>query len=174
MKKIVLIVLLAFTGITMQAQAFGVKGGFNFSNLKGSGTEDFNVHTSFHVGVLYEIEVFDFFKVQPEILYSQQGAKTRTDDIKLNYFTVPVLAKLYITDGFNVQAGPQFSMLLNESDNFEAYKSETFDFGFTGGLEFFINKGLFVQARYYWGTTEVSGVRDIKNRVVQASLGYVF
>lgn len=174
MKKIVIIALVALSGIAMQAQSFGVKGGFNFSNLKGEGTDDYNVHTSFHVGVLYEVPLLDFLSVQPELIYSVQGAERRNDEIKLNYFTVPAVLKVYLNDGFNIQAGPQFGMLLSESDNFEALKSETFDFGFTGGLEFFVTDGLFVQARYYYGTKEVSGISDIKNRVVQASIGYIF
>jgi opacity protein-like surface antigen len=174
MKKIVLIALLLLAGITMQAQAFGVKGGFNFSNLSGDNTDNFNVYTSFHVGVLYEIQLFDHVAVQPELLYSVQGAKRKDDTIKLNYFTVPAVLKIFINDGFNIQAGPQVGMLLSESDNFEPFASNTFDFGFTGGLEFFITDGLFVQARYYYGTNEVSSNTDINNRVVQASLGYIF
>lgn len=174
MKKIVFIGLSVLCGFCMQAQSFGVKGGFNFSNLKGEGPDDFNVLTSYHVGLLYEVYVLDFLSIQPELLYSVQGAERRNEDVKLNYFTVPAVLKIYLSDGFNIQGGPQFSMLLSESDNFEAAKSETFDFGVTGGLEFFVTNGLFVQARYYYGTKNVSGVSDIKNRVVQASLGYIF
>ncbi len=174
MRKIVLTVLLTLTGIGMQAQGFGLKGGFNFSNLTGDNTENFNVYSGFHVGVLYEIGLLDHVSIQPELLYSVQGAKRKNDEIKLNYFTVPAVLKLYLNDGFNIQAGPQFGMLLSESDNFEAFKSKTFDFGFTGGIEFFVTDGLFVQARYYYGTKEVSGNTDISNRVVQASLGYIF
>jgi opacity protein-like surface antigen len=174
MKKIVLIALFALMGITMQGQAFGVKGGFNFSNLTGENSDDYNVYTSFHVGVLYEIELLKHVKIQPELLYSVQGAKRKNDEIKLNYFTVPAVLKIYLNDGFNIQAGPQFGMLLSESDNFEAFKSKTFDFGFTGGVEFFVTDGLFVQARYYYGTQEVSSTTNLNNRVVQASLGYIF
>ena len=174
MKKVVFIALFTLTGITMHAQAFGVKGGFNFSNLSGDNTDDFNVSTNFHVGVLYEIELLDHVSIQPELIYSVQGAKRKNDEIKLNYFTVPAVLKIYLNDGFNIQAGPQVGMLLSESDNFEPFKSNTFDFGFTGGLEFFVTDGLFVQARYYYGTKGVSGNADISNRVVQASLGYIF
>lgn len=174
MKKIVLIVLFALMGVTMQGQAFGVKGGFNFSNLTGEDSDNYNVYTSFHVGILYDIKIVDILDFQPELLYSVQGAKRKNDEIKLNYFTVPAVLKLKLTKGFNIQAGPQFAMLLSESDNFEPFKSKTFDFGLTGGVEFFVTDGLFVQARYYYGTQEVSGTTNLNNRVVQASLGYIF
>ena len=157
----------------MQAQ-FGIKGGLNFANLKGGHTDNFNVLTSWHLGLVYEKHITKAFSFQPEFLYSVQGAKIKDDEIKLNYFNVPLMLKIYLGDGFNIQAGPQLGMLVSESDNFAPYKSETFDFGFTGGLEFFISDGFFVQARYYSGTKEVSGNTDLKNTVVTASLGYMF
>ena len=173
MKKVLLTIFLAFAGFTAQAQ-FGIKGGFNFANLKGDGPDNFNVLTNWHIGVLYEADLNSFISVQPEFLYSAQGAKLRNEEIKLNYFSVPVLLKVYVTDGFNLQAGSQFGMLLSESDNFSRYNSETFDFGLTGGLEYFITDGFFVQARYYQGTKDVTNNTDLKNTVVSASLGFIF
>ena len=173
MKKILLTMLLALAGFTMQAQ-FGIKGGFNFSNLKGDGADNFNVLTNWHIGGLYEIRANNIISFQPELIYSVQGAKLRNDEYKLNYFNVPLMLKVYVTDGFNLQAGPQFGMLLSESDNFSRFKSETFDFGITGGLEFFLTDGLFIQARYYHGTKDVTERSDLKNTVVSASLGFIF
>jgi len=173
MKKLVLTIILALAGITAQAQ-FGIKGGLNFSNLKSDGADNFNVLTNWHIGVLYEADLNNFISIQPEFLYSAQGAKLRNEEYNLNYFEVPVLLKVYLTDGFNIQAGPQFGMLLSESDNFSRYNSETFDFGITGGLEFSLTNGLFVQARYYQGTKDVTSNTDLKNTVVSASIGYIF
>jgi len=173
MKKLLLTIILALAGFTAQAQ-FGIKGGFNFSNLKSDGADNFNVLTNWHVGVLYEADLNSFISIQPEFLYSAQGAKLRKEEFKLNYFSVPVLLKVYLTDGFNLQAGPQFGMLLSESDNFSRYNSETFDFGITGGLEFFLTNELFLQARYYQGTKDVTSNTDLKNTVVSASLGFIF
>lgn len=174
MKKFLFAAAFILCGFASVHAQFGIKGGLNFANLKGNSTEDFNVLTSFHVGALYEAYIFDHVYVQPEFLYSVQGAKVNDEEIKLNYFTVPVLLKVYLTGDLNLQVGPQMAMLINESDNFEPYKSETFDFGFTVGIEFFVSSGIFIQARYYGGTTEVSGVSNLKNNVVSASLGFVF
>jgi len=173
MKKSLLTIFLIFIGLTAHAQ-FGIKGGLNFSNLRSDGPDNFNVLTNWHVGVLYEAYINSSISIQPEFLYSVQGAKLRSEEFKLNYFEVPVLLKVNLTDGFNLQAGPQFGMLLSESDNFSRYNSETFDFGLTGGLEVFVADGLFVQARYYQGTKNVTSNTNLKNTVVSASLGFIF
>lgn len=174
MKKFLLTAAMAICGCMTASAQFGIKGGLNFANLKGDADDNFNVLTNFHIGGLYEARIFDHVYIQPELLYSVQGAKVRDEEVKLNYFTVPLMLKIYINGNFNIQGGPQMSMLLSESDNFSAFRSETFDFGFAGGLEFFVTDGFFIQARYYGGTKEVSGNADLKNTVVSASLGYIF
>jgi hypothetical protein len=173
MRRLLFTFLLAFAGFSAQAQ-FGIKGGLNFSNLKSDRADNFNVLTNWHVGVLYEAGLSSSISIQPEFLYSVQGAKLRREEFKLNYFEVPVLLKVYLTEGFNIQAGPQFGMLLSESDNFDRFNSETFDFGITGGLEVFLTDELFVQARYYQGTKDVTSNTNLKNTVVSASLGFIF
>ena len=158
---------------TAQAQ-MGIKGGFNFANLKGDHQDNLNVVTKWHLGLVYESHITNYFSIQPEFIYSVQGAKLRDTEYKLNYFNVPLMLKLYPTDGFNIQVGPQVGMLLTESDNFAPFKSETFDFGIAAGLEFFVSDGFFIQARYYAGGKDISGNTDLKNTVVSASLGYMF
>ncbi|MFP9100603.1 porin family protein [Flavobacterium sp. RHBU_24] len=172
MKKIVTIAALAFV-CGMQAQ-FGVKAGFNFANFRGDAADDFNVLTTWHAGVVYENEITSHFSFQPELLYSVSGAKKDDTEYKLGYFSVPLMLKVYPTGGFNIQAGPQLGMLINESDNFDGLDSETFDFGLAAGLEFFLTNNLFIQARYYSGTKKVSADADLKNTVVSASLGLMF
>ncbi|KOS06013.1 hypothetical protein AM493_08165 [Flavobacterium akiainvivens] len=174
MKRVLLAAAMALCSCIAANAQFGIKGGLNFANLKGDADENFNVYTNFHIGGLYEARIFNHVYVQPELLYSVQGAKVRDEEIKLNYFTVPVMLKVYLNGNFNLQAGPQMSMLLSESDNFGPFRSETFDFGWAGGLEFFVTDGFFIQARYYAGSNEISGNTDLKNRVVSASIGFVF
>jgi len=173
MKKVFLILAFTLGCTAMQAQ-WGIKGGFNFANLRGDYTDDLNVLTAWHLGLVYEAQIASGFSIQPELLYSVQGAKLRDNEFKLNYFSVPLMLKLYPTDDFNIQVGPQLGMLVSESDNFTPFKSETFDFGIAAGLEFFVTDGFFIQARYYAGGKDVSSNTDLKNTVVSASLGYMF
>lgn len=180
MKKIIFISTFLLIGIfqsNAQMLKFGVKAGANFNSLDGDGAEGLDTYTSFHFGALLEVNVFENFAIQPELLYSSQGAKVNEENIKdinFSYVTVPVLAKFYlITDKLSLEAGPQFSFLVNESvpDQFE---SKSFDFAAVGGLGFNFTENIFAQARYVAGLTDTTKDAEIKNRVIQISVGYRF
>lgn len=192
MKKLILCAVLMIAGITnsnAQILKFGVKGGVNFANLNG-GTDgidyDFKNKTGFHVGAVAEIKVLPNFSIQPEAMFSSQGAASDVDgvdDFDLDYISVPVLAKFYlITDRLSIEAGPQFSFLVNDSNKVvdelgntsEGADPKSFDFAVAGGLGLNIAGGLFAQARYTIGLTEISRDADAKNAVFQLSLGYMF
>lgn len=175
MKKIFAILLLLIGSTAVQAQiSLGIKAGANFSDLDGSsGT---STRTGFHAGAILELK-YNNFAIQPELLYSMQGAKVTyagAKDIDLSYVTVPVLAKYYILpDTFSIEAGPQFAFLVD--DNLEnTFKSQSFDFAAVGGVGLNITKSFFAQAHYVVGLTEVSTNASVKNRVIQLSLGYKF
>lgn len=175
MKKLLLAAFVFIGSYTaVNAQAFGVKAGFNFANFSGNDADDFNVLTSFHAGLVAEMHLMDALSVQPEFLYSVQGAKTKDENYKLNYLNLPVMLKLYFTDSFNVHAGPQIGLLISESDSFTTFESTTYDLGFAGGIEFFFADNFSAQARYNAGTTKVSDKYELKNSVLQLSLCYMF
>lgn len=173
MNKLLLTVAALACSFAMQAQ-FGIKGGVNFSNFRGDAADNFNVSTNWHLGVVYENEITSYLSFQPELLYSVMGAKNDDHTYKLGYFSVPLMLKIYPTESFNIQLGPQLGMLVNESDNFKAYDSQTFDFGLAAGLEFFLSNNLFIQARYYSGSKRVAEHIELKNTNVSASLGLMF
>lgn len=175
MRKILLTAALILGCCTLSnAQAYGLKAGVNFASFRGDNSKDFNVLIGWQAGGVAELEIFDHLSVQAEFLYSTQGAKTKTHDYELNYLTLPVVAKIYLTDSFNIQGGPQFGLLISESDNVDALQSNTYDFGVVGGLEFFVANGLFIQARYNAGLSRLSDNSDLKNSVVSLGLGYMF
>ena len=187
MKKLLFIIAFIFIGLTQsnaQMLKFGVKAGANFASLEGDGLEGLETYTSFHFGALLELKVFENFSLQPELLYSSQGAKVNDDNIKdinFNYVTVPVLAKFYlISDRLSVEAGPQFSFLIDDNlkEAFggigDTFETESFDFAAVGGLGLNITDNIFAQARYVVGLTEASKDAEVKNRVIQVSLGYRF
>lgn len=174
-KNLLLFLILFTTGIT-QAQSFGIKGGLNFSNFSGSDTDGLKGLTSFHIGVLKEFIITKKVSFQPEILFSTQGVKVEKmdDDYKLNYFTLPLMVKFYINDVFSVHAGPQLSLLAGETKDVLPIEGKSFEYGIAGGLEYTISGGLFVQGRYCMGLSEISNDADVKNSVIQLSLGYFF
>lgn len=196
MKRSILIVTMALFGITnMNAQEFvmfGAKGGVNFSNFAGDGfasfEEDSNARTAYHLGLLAEIPLSDRFSLQPEVLYSAQGFDiTQIDDnpdveFRLDYVTVPVLAKFYVTDGLSLVAGPQFGFLAEseiKSENSEieldSENFNNFDMAVGLGAEYKFNK-FFLYGRYNAGLTDIYENEDIeaKNSVIQAGIGFMF
>lgn len=171
-----LTMFIIFGTLTVNAQGlrFGVKGGANFAKLDGKDVDADNL-TSWYAGALLEINVFQNFSVQPEVLYSSQGAKVDGfGDFKLDYINVPVLAKFYlISDMLSLEAGPQFGFLVN--DNVEQqFEAKSFDFAAIGGIGLNITDNFFAQARYVVGLTDTTRDADIKNTTIQVGLGYRF
>ena len=168
--------LICLVAFTVQSQVFrlGLKAGPNFANFSGGVSElNYSGRTSVHAGAIAEIGLSGKFAVQPELLYSSQGADVDgLGDFNLDYVSVPVLAKIYIlSDKLSVDVGPQFSFLIDEAD--EAIENEKFDFAVAGGLSLHITKSIFVQGRYVAGLTEASRDAEVKNSVVQLSVGYM-
>ena len=177
MKKLIVLsfCFLAFSmHVEGQIVKFGIKAGANFSNLDGNSINSNNL-TSYHVGIMSQIKVLPNFAIQPEALFSSQGAKVDgANDFELDYVAVPVLAKFYlITDVLSLEAGPQFSFLVN-SNLPDTYETQSFDFGAAGGLGLNITKSFVAQARYVVGLSDTSRDAEITNRVFQISLGYFF
>ena len=178
MKKLILAVI-AIVGFSTASQAqllkLGIKAGPNFSNFSGGISEiNYKARTSFHVGAVAELSLLENFSIQPELLYSSQGAKVDgVGDFNLDYISMPVMAKFYLmTDKLSLEAGPQFSFLVNDPQ--KAYDNQDFDFAVAGGLGLNLTKNIFVQARYVVGLSEVSKYAEVKNSTFQLSAGLRF
>ncbi|KGO92879.1 porin family protein [Flavobacterium subsaxonicum] len=174
------------------AVSFGVKGGVNFATLNGD-IESPDSRTSFHVGVLAEFPIAEIFSIQAEALYSGQGAEFDFEgsdgdkaELQLDYINVPVLAKFYLFEGFSIEAGPQFSFLLNDEIDFNPNSNsgdsptpfrdslKTFEVGVAGGVTFQTAMGLFATARYNQGITDIADDINVQNSVFQLGVGYKF
>lgn len=187
MKKTILITVLVFvTSFSVQAQLFrfGIKAGINYANQTGSDITINNSNyktsaiTSYHAGLIAEIKLVDSFSIQPELLYSTQGAtyKNALEEFnnELGYISIPILAKINLNKVVSIEIGPQASFLLNEKNNFDAKDASTFDFAVVGGLGLNITKNLFLQGRYGLGLTDASKEAQVKNSIVQVSAGIKF
>ena len=180
MKHLIIILLFFSVGITnstAQTLKIGVKAGLNYANFSGSDIKT-DAITSYHAGLIAEIKLLNSFSLQPELLYSTQGAsyKNAIDEYKneLGYIAIPVMAKIYLTDSFSLELGPQASFLLSKKNDVILNDYNTYDFSTNAGLGLKLTKSLFLQARYSLGLTEVSKNANVKNNVVQLSAGIIF
>jgi len=178
-KPFFLSLVFLFIAISSQAQLLkiGVKAGLNYANFSGTSVQT-DAITSYHLGLVSEIKLLEKFAIQPELLYTTQGATYNTivGDVKneLGYIAIPVLAKIYLGKSFSLELGPQASFLLSEKNKFDVSNSNTFDFAIDAGISLKITKSLFVQGRYVLGLTEVSPNAESKNSVLQLSAGLMF
>ncbi|KEO74664.1 porin family protein [Anditalea andensis] len=201
MKKVFLaIVALVTLSVTANAQVrtpaadqqatFGIRGGVNFYNWNGgdASLDSYTNRVGFHAGIYGNMFVTDRFSIEPGAYYSVKGSQN--DDFLnsravLSYIDVPILLRFYATDGLNIFAGPQGSILLGST--FEGdFLGNTFqwdtdavnnlDAGLVFGLGYNLPIGLNIQGSYDLGLTPVFKDSDanIYNRGFKISLGYSF
>jgi hypothetical protein len=140
--------------------SLGIKAGAALTSFTGDDANSFLGHNidyrfGFQAGVFANIGFARLFAFQPELLYSQKGAKIKDTDagLRLHYIDVP-LAFHVNTDGFFFEAGPQVGFLVAAKSEFgstsldvkNAYKSV--DFGYLAGLGYQLKHGLGVGLRY--------------------------
>jgi len=171
MKKILLSILavVAFGTASAQDMKFGVKAGANFSNFTGD--VDSDGLTSFYIGGLVDFAVSEKFHVQPELLYSMEGAK----DAEISFLRIPIMAKYYIAEGFNLQAGPSIGFKVSADEGLDEL-TKSMDFGLGLGAGYELSGGLFFDARYNLGLSNISDVDpiEVKTTNFQVGLGYRF
>ncbi len=183
-----------FSIITLYAQkktSFGIKGGINFSNVSSEHFAENDVKTGFHFGIVTEFPFSNTFSIQPELLYSSQGTKAKqislgsgptSIEYHFDYVQIPVLAKIYTIKNLSFEIGPSFNFLVKSEEKTSASTNTDFgsDFELSGvlGVSYKMNNGLFGSLRYGNGFTKASNREnfddDLKNRIFQLGIGYLF
>ncbi|WP_462251066.1 porin family protein [Ekhidna sp.] len=177
MKKTLLTLTLALISIGAFSQAsvsIGIKAGANFANTNISGSESI---TALHAGA-YGLIKFANLGVQPEVLFSKQGSDlSGASEVNLDYVNIPVMLKFYFPAGLNLQAGPQFGVLLNAEDGSgNDIKSDikNSDLSAAVGAGWDAPFGLNFTARYVFGLSDNDDGfgTEVKNQTFQLSIGY--
>lgn len=149
---------------------FGVKGGINFYNIRNNNTTSDDYRTGYNIGILGHIHRNSQWAVQPELVYSAQGAK----NLNLDYLNIPVLIQYMFDNGFRLQAGPQLGFLVS-SDNNDNYS--TVDIALSVGASYVVpSTGFGIDLRYNYGLNDINKNSDIEssNRGLQLGLFYLF
>jgi len=187
MKKIALVLVAGLSLASAKAQIqFGVKAGANFANVtKVDGSKTL---VSINGGVLANIPLAGALSLQPEVVYSGQGAKGDGGKTTLNYINVPVLVKYSLPVGVFFQTGPQIGFLTSAKDKADGGESvnvkdafKSTDFSWALGAGYLIPEvNLGFDVRYNLGLTKlgktVDGASsfDGKNTVFQVGVFYLF
>lgn len=163
---------------------FGIKAGVNISNVEDKATANTTTLVGYHAGILAHCHLSTNLAVQPEVLFSSQGAQyPNFGKEKLNYLNVPVLLQYMFDQGVRVETGPQVGFVtsakLERSSGGTTdikYQLKNADFGWVIGLGYLSTAGLGIDARYNLGLTNISKDNqfNVKNRVWQFGLFYQF
>lgn len=202
----IIIITLALVAATSMVYAQGITGGLkagmNIANIHGDDVEDFGYEskTGLCVGGFVAFNVANIVAIQPEVLYTQKGAKYEdeffdgTYTLGLDYLEIPVLLKVIMpVQGMikpHLFVGPYFARNLtartaweengqSDEENVSEYVEDS-DFGtvFGAGIDFGLPAGKIVfDARYSLGLTSIDASgdpADIKNKAFSFMLGYAF
>lgn len=176
MKKVFFIAVFAILGVLQSVAQVqlkpGIKAGLNVSKLTNS---EMSFKKDFYLGGLLNIRFNKIYTLQPEIIYSKQGASRREYslysnydpaisgqnikvDYSIDYLSLAVINKFTVGKGFYFAVGP--SLDFKVADNFnENYASNPigFDLAFVGGVGFSFANGLSLDARFKQGLVDIFG-----------------
>ncbi|PJJ10468.1 outer membrane protein with beta-barrel domain [Flavobacterium sp. 1] len=176
MKSLKILLLGAFIMLasnTISAQKWGIRAGVNFSDISGDGW-DSSSKTGLYAGVYKEIPLIkSLLFIQPEVQYSQEGFSTNINDVKIDYLTVPILAKIYVAKLLSFETGPQFGFLVNDNDFGDA---NSFVPSWAFGASLNLPLGLSINARYVSGLDDTYDNPTLsgKNQVIQLGAAFQF
>jgi hypothetical protein len=166
---------------------FGVKGGLNIYNISNNNNSKFDSKAGIHLGLLGHIHLDRSIAVQPELVYSSQGAKYSEGgtEYKLNlgYLNIPVMLQYMFSNGFRLEAGPQLGFLVSaksevNNTNINVKSSfNTVDFAVGLGVGYIKpSTGLGAGLRYNAGLSNINDNSSVKstNNGFQLGLFYQF
>jgi hypothetical protein len=194
-KKIIVIITGIFLLNNANAQSpffeLGIKGGANMTKISGKSFQN-EYQLNYLLGAFADLNFSNHVGIQPELLFSQTSSTTSSsfDDIykdissqflsnvHLHYLSIPVLlsvgGKL-----IRVQAGPQFSILLNSNENLLQNSESAFstgDVSMVGGLQINLPFHLTAAARFVAGLNNINDINNSdkwRNQQIQLSVGLV-
>ncbi|MCW3093449.1 MAG: hypothetical protein JWP81_4518 [Ferruginibacter sp.] len=170
-----------------QKVAIGIKGGVNLTTIHNDNDVKYDAKVGWNAGLLAHIHLVPRLALQPEIVYSAQGAKyanteTINTNINLGYINVPVLVQYMFDNGFRLEAGPQVGFLVNAKsktgtatavdikDNLKGA-----DFGLVGGVSYVHPpSGFGVDLRYNLGLSNINETGTVKSTNRGGQLGVFY
>jgi hypothetical protein len=188
-KLTVLLLVLSISTIGFAQFSLGIKAGTNIGKIEGKSFEDEFAY-GYLLGAFVEVGKGKI-SFQPEVVFSQTQAKVDSnfkviyqgafnsaynDEIKLNYLSIPLVFNYKLGRSLRLQAGPQFSVLMdNEKTLFQNGQSafDDGDLSMLGGAELKFSR-FRVTGRYVVGLSNINDIDNKdkwKSQAIQVSLG---
>ena len=187
--------IMAVALFTMQAASaqfhLGAKAGANLVKVDGKSFND-EFRYGYHLGGFAEIFLTADKKLslQPEVLFNQYSTtldsnfKSIYEDIitseqsrvKLNYLTIPILLNYRLLGPIYLQAGPAFSIMMDQNRSILQNGGDAFkkgDFSMIGGAQIRIAK-IYLSGRYVVGLANINDIDNKdkwKSQAIQLSVG---
>lgn len=190
-KTSLLIALVLLSTVSFGQFRLGAKAGANIVKVDGKSFSD-EFRYGYNLGGFAEIVLTKDKKLslQPEVMFNQYA--TRLDSnfksiyqniinsgqggVRLNYLSFPILVNYKLLGPVYLQAGPQFSILMDQNKNFLQNGGDAFkdgDFSMIGGVQIRITK-IYLTGRYIVGLNNINDIDDKdkwKSQAIQLTLG---
>jgi opacity protein-like surface antigen len=192
MKRAIIAAVLAAAlsaGVSAQepgSSCIGVKGGLNYTKVRGDEVEGVNYLTGYAFGAFYRYQVAERFAVSPEVLYSVKGAKEKDTDNKyeLSYVEIPLLLRLIFPTSSvatpAVYAGPYIGFLMSAEYEGIDVKDTTAgtDYGvvFGAGADIELGGGgktINIDVRYSLGLADLNDDPEITGEVLNTGFQFL-
>lgn len=210
-KKTFLFIFLLINLSTIYGQekkiSAGLKTGANFGKyVPNKNTIDYRYKLGFYVGGFMNVSLEDNLQFQPELLISSQGSRVVVRELDIPNFdyngnpisnsntydleysvneltiSIPLIIKLFISNSFYLESGPQFGFIIDrslnseqqllegEDDSFIIREGDSFDFGVSLGIGIKLSERLNLNLRSYNGLIKRDD--DIKSFVFNLGIEY--
>jgi hypothetical protein len=186
--KLLLTAAITIFSISAFSQGFkiGAKGGATLNKISGKTfKEEFSY--GYHIGGFATIGLGNKFAIQPEVFFNQVNVDTssqfseiyqfnKLNGVQLKYLSIPILLNYNVAKFFTIQAGPQFSVLMNKSNTLVENGRDAFkggDFSMLGGVQLGFSH-FRVYGRYAVGLNNLNDIDNKdkwKNQSIQLGVG---
>ena len=178
-----------FTTSAQRKVLFTPKVGINAANITNTQGD---WKSGINLGLSVEWLIMPKIGLESGLYYSEYGTKNidipSSNDkqmVNLGYLQIPIVAKYYLFEGFNIFGGPQVSYKLNEKVT-PIYTNIAYnkDFSLNGlvGLGYQFDYGLMFSANYILGVTSIGqpiyatdhNTYNRRNHACQLNIGWRF
>ena len=187
--KLLLAVIITMTTSAAFTQGFkvGIKGGADINKIDGKPFKS-QFSYGYQVGGFAQIGLTSKWGIQPEVLFSQANIDTSesfsdiydfnsVSKVKLNYLKIPLLLNYSPNPFVTLQAGPQFSILMDQNSSLTKNGRDAFskgDLSMLAGIQLNISK-IKIYGRYGVGLNNINDIDNQekwKSQNIQVGIGF--